>query len=518
MNFACVTTFSPAGYEQYGKRFLESYIKHWSTPLWVYYEGQKPRIDHPLITWVNLDLDKDRAAFMARHKDNTNDYRFQIVRFAHKIWALTDPERLAEVDTETWIWLDADIETTDTVDEGFLSEVCPTGFCGSYLGRVDWHHSECGFVSYSRRYGGVAFLSELREIYKTDKILEFDEHHDSFIFDKIKKGWWYNISEGVRGMHVFDDCALGKKMKHYKGPLRKAGKAKGDENYLSKAEKKAFKDKYADVLLDKKPLIIQTKNCVKDKFIQANIHYFATLVEQYIPRCAPGDGTVIFCSGGPSLKEYIPEIKRLARRKNHYVVCVKTAHDTLIENKIIPFACILLDPRAHVIDFIENPHPKVKYIVASMVHPVTVDQLLKKKASVWGYHAMGGAGEEEVFRMRLGKKTAMLSGGCSTAMRGIAVMNMLGFRKFKLYGYDLCYPNPVDMTEKDEKGRLKYLEVEVLGRKFITDAEKVAQAQDFAQMMKERTIQMEVYGPGLVPHIWNSKREILPKFEDVFGG
>ena len=187
MNFAAVTTFSPSGYEQYGKRFLESYVKFWTVPICVYYEGQRPDFNHALITWVNLDLDKDRAAFMGRHKDNTKDYRFQIVRFAHKIWALTDPKRLAEVDAETIVWLDADIETISPVDEGFLSEVCPAGFCGSYLGRVDWHHSECGFVSYNRKFGGVAFLEELREIYKTDKILEFDEHHDSFIFSKIKK-------------------------------------------------------------------------------------------------------------------------------------------------------------------------------------------------------------------------------------------------------------------------------------------------------------------------------------------
>lgn len=543
MKYAAVTTFSPHGYEQYGRRFLESYVKHWpkDVPIYVYHEGHTveafvsgnpscglPSISSngydpknefltdPRIHWINLSDDKDRAAFMGRHKDDSKDYRFQIVRFAHKIWALTDPNRIETVDTENWIWLDADIETLDTVDEEFLSNVCPAGFRGSYLGRVDWHHSECGFVSYSRDHGGIAFLSELREIYKSDKILEFDEHHDSFIFDKIKKGWWYNISDGVRGMHVFDDSILGKKMKHYKGPLRKAGKIKGDGNYLSKAEKAELKDKYADVLIGKQPLIVKTKNCVKDKNISANIHYFATLVDRYIVECEPNDGVIIFCSGGPSLKNYLQEIKKLRRRKNHYVICVKSAHDYLIENNVIPYACILLDPRPHVVDFIETPHPEVNYLVASMVHPVAIDQLLKKNAKVWGYHAMVGAGEDEVIKMRCGGRSFMLAGGCSTAMRGVSVLYNLGFRKYRLYGYDLCYEGDVDMTAKDDKGRDKYFEVEVLGRKFITDAEKVAQAQDFSQMMKEKSIQMEVFGPGLVPHIWNTKRKILPRFEDVF--
>ena len=516
MKYCTVTTFSPEGYETYGRRFLETYVKHWSIPLWVYYEGKKPDFDHPLITWVNLDLDKDRAAFMGRHNDNSKDYRFQIVRFAHKIWALTDPNRLAEVDTETWIWLDADIETIAGVDEKFLDEVCPAGFVGSYLGRVDWPHSECGFVSYHLRCGGFDFLARFREIYKTDEILKFKEHHDSFIFDQIKEGWWYNISQGVRGMHVFDDCVLGTRMKHHKGPFRKAGKVKGDKNYLSKAEKKSYKDKHSGAMLGNEALIVKTKNCVPDKNISANIHYFTTLVDRYVVECAQGDGTIIFCSGGPSLKDYLPEIKKLRKRKGHYVVCVKSAHDLLIENNVIPYACILLDPRDHVVDFIENPHPKVQYLVASMVHPVTIDKLLKENAQVWGYHAMVGAGETEVLRQRLGGKTAMLGGGCSTAMRGISVLYTLGFRKFKLYGYDLCYTGEVDMTEKDNKGELKHLEVTVEGRKFITDAEKIAQAQDFTQMMKERNIQLEVFGPGLVPHIWNTKRKILPRFEDVF--
>ena len=52
----------------------------------------------------------------------------------------------------------------------------------------------------------------------------------------------------------------------------------------------------------------------------------------------------------------------------------------------------------------------------------------------------------------------MLAGGCSTAMRGVSVCYNMGFRKFKLYGYDLCYTGQVDMTEKDEKGRIKHFQ------------------------------------------------------------
>jgi hypothetical protein len=519
MKYACITTFSASGYEQYGRRFLETYLKHWNVPIWVYWEGpDHPNVNHDLLTWMDLNLDEDRRAFMGRHTDHPSDYRFQIIRFAHKIWALTDPERIEEVDTENWIWLDADIETTDTVDDAFLETICPAGFCGAYLGRLDWNHSECGFVSYNRRYGGIAFLSELRKIYRSDEILNFDEHHDSFIFDQIRKGWWYNISEGVRGNHVFDDSILGKKMRHHKGPQRKKGE-KPPKRLLSKKELKKIKDDHPISMTGeggKMPLVVKTRNCVADKKIMANIRYFATLVDQYMVECAAHDGVVVFCSGGPSINDYIDEIKKLKRKKNHFVVCVKHAHDLLIENGIIPWACILLDPRGHVQDFVENPHKKVRYLAASMVHPSTVDTLLERDVKVWGYHAHVGAGEEDVVREMCGEKAALFGGGCSTAMRGISALHAAGFRKFKLYGYDLCYFGEVDWKRKDKHGNPFYMKVEVCGKEFVTDAEKVAQAQDFTKLMKEKTLNMEVYGPGMIPHIWNAKRSVLPDFRDVY--
>lgn len=530
MKYACVTTFSPQGYELYGKRFLESYVEHWDVPIWVYYEGvSPPEFEHDLITWVSLDDDKERRAFIKEHQkrcDHATDYRFKIVNFCHKIFALTDPKRLDEVATDNWIWLDADIETLAAVDEAFLDEVCPTGFVGSYLGRTDWHHSECGFVSYNRNYGGFVFLSELRDIYTSGRILEYDEHHDSYIFDQAREGWWYNLSEGVGGMHVFDDSILGTRMKHYKGPLRKkkGGVENMPEGYMSNKEMKDVikNNKNTPVMMNdakngQQQLVVKTKNCVPDRNITANIHYFASLVDDYVVECEPHAATIVFCSGGPSLEGQLNEIKKLSRKKDHYVVCVKHAHDALIEHGIIPWACILLDPRGHVVDFVENPHPKVRYLVASMVHPSTIDRLLEKDARLWGYHAHVGAGEIEVVKQRLGDDHILLGGGCSTAMRGISVLHTMGFKRFMLFGYDLCYgpDDDLDMSKKAKDGRDYYIEVEVFGRKFITDAEKVAQAQDFTKIMGEKAITIEVFGDGMVPHIWRNRKK-KPDFKEVF--
>ena len=101
-------------------------------------------------------------------------------------------------------------------------------------------------------------------------------------------------------------------------------------------------------------------------------------------------------------------------------------------------------------------------------------------------------------------------------MRGISVFHTLGLRRFKLFAYDCSFDTEPDWTQKNGSGDAKFLEVEVLGRKFWTDAEKIAQCQDFVKMLEQnKEISLEVFGDGMVAHIFHQKRELLPKFKDL---
>jgi predicted O-methyltransferase YrrM len=254
-------------------------------------------------------------------------------------------------------------------------------------------------------------------------------------------------------------------------------------------------------------LVIKTKNCVPDEEIQANIRHAKEKMPNWIVECKAHDLPVTLVSAGPSFKDHLDELR--GRR----VVCVKHSHDELIENGIIPWACMLLDPRSHVQDFIENPHPDVIYFVASMCHPTTIDRLIERDATIWGYHAYVGAGEQDIIGEGI-----MVGGGSTSAVRGISVLHALGFRSFEMYGYDSCYYEKPDFTTKDKNGNQRYFEVEVSGRKFWSDAELVAQAQDFDKLMaQEKELELNVIGDGMIPHIWNLKRKILPDFSEVIG-
>lgn len=238
-------------------------------------------------------------------------------------------------------------------------------------------------------------------------------------------------------------------------------------------------------------LVVKTRNCVPDELIRENVAFALASGVPKVEICRAHTEKAVLVSAGPSVKDYLEEIRRSKGR----IVCVKHAHDMLIENGIIPWACILLDPRDHVQDFIENPHPDVIYIVASMCHRTTLERLLERKAKVLLYHAMVGAGENKVV-----KEGFFIGGGSCAATRGISVLHVMGFRKFVLYGYDSCYP------EKPTGPREDYQKVEVLGRKFWTDMELVAQAQDIEKLMQQGFADMKVKGDGMVSHIWKMKR------------
>lgn len=251
-------------------------------------------------------------------------------------------------------------------------------------------------------------------------------------------------------------------------------------------------------------LQVKTRNCVPDEQIQENIKFAVSQNLNMIQICKPAKERALMVSAGPSVQKYLDEIRSAKGR----IICVKHSHDLLIENGIIPWACILLDPRDHVQDFIENPHPDVHYIVASMVHRTTLERLIERNAKILVYHAMVGAGEGDLI-----KQGFFVGGGSCAATRGISVLHVLGFRKFTLYGFDSCYP------EKPTGPREDYQRVEVIGRKFWTDMELVAQAQDFEKLMGQGFVDLRVKGDGMISHIWKQRRprQTLAGVEAAFG-
>lgn len=188
MKINVVTSFSPKGYETYGKHMLRSFNANWpqDVRLYVYHESNIPTGDPEVLAaaWVNLDRDKDRAAFMASHEDGPHEgahaYKRWVVKFCHKIFAVTSAPR----DCDWLIWMDGDIETKQPVTWEFLKGLLPQeGPLGVFLGRRWWSHTETGFWAIRMNGYGQHFLDELREVYTSDRIMRFANLTDCAAFD-----------------------------------------------------------------------------------------------------------------------------------------------------------------------------------------------------------------------------------------------------------------------------------------------------------------------------------------------
>ena len=215
-----VTSFSREGYEQYGKRFLES-AGNLPYRVTVYSEDDLP------IPHKKLD-DPAHLAFLERCEPDPPDYRFQARRFSYKTFAV-----LAAKGRGRLIWLDADVKVFAKVPKDFLDGLLPKGMYTAYLGR-ERMHSECGFVIYDRDHQAhEKFMSEWRRLYETGQLFLLKEWHDSFVYDHLRttlKVPAVNISgPGKKSHHPFINSPLGKYMDHYKGNRKKLGRSsRGD--------------------------------------------------------------------------------------------------------------------------------------------------------------------------------------------------------------------------------------------------------------------------------------------------
>lgn len=450
---------------------------------------------------------KEEIDFYTRHKDYKNDgnYRTEYKAFSHKIFALYQAYLYAKKEGVDYIiWLDADVVVKSEVAIADI-EKWHNGADIAYLGRKDWDHSECGLVIYKTETAGL-FIEAFHDWYVNDLVLKLPQYHDSYVFDQLrthdlfKHLKYHNISEGVDGRDVFNVSILGEKLHHHKGPVEK--------QKLIERIQKIRNGEPLNNSVDVNDVIIKTKNCVDKEVIRANISKNIRLIRNWYAPCKKTDETIIICSAGPSLDPL--EIRKYYQ-EGYKIVAVKHALKPLQKAGIIPWAVILLDPRGHVANFIDDIHPDSLVFVASMVDTEVTEKLMERKLKVIGYHVAVGAHEEDF----LSNGDCLIIGGSATSTRGLSLLEGLGFRNIELFGYDCSYHEKPNLQEKKDNGIVKYeevtLEVETYGdkkikRTFWTEGQFLAQLQEFRNYYFIRDcLNLNIHGDGMIPWVWRNK-------------
>ena len=296
------------------------------------------------------------------------------------------------------------------------------------------------------------------------------------------------------------------------------------------------------------PIVVNPRDCVPKDFIRDNIRNNLKLIKTWLGKFPLHKGNVILVSGGPYLN--IEELKTHIRNNpTSKIVCVKHSYPTLINNGIIPWACIVLDPRpitgtsTHGVvrkELFKKIEKKTKFFVASMTDPSVTEYLIEKGAEIHGWHAFTESLRDPAEQKKavhnnsvtlnpdigIPQGSTLITGGTCAAMRALGIFHTMGFRHFDLFGFDCSMEEPTEEQKKettgaeDEEPKPKYFKVGVGEQYFWTTGELLAMAQDCERTFNDPPMEMNLnlYGEDtLVTALWNVSPK-KPTFEETFDG
>ena len=236
-----VSGWSPTGYAEYGKRFAETFDRHWPASIDLIVYVWEP-------TWlprgVAAIMPTEVSGFLHRHHDNKKAngreyvqgwrlkhiksgycFRFDAVKFCHMAMYPWHAARM--VKDGILVWLDGDVVTFKDIPEGFVD-----GLLGNadvaYLGRAG-AHSEIGFTAY-RLPAALPLLKRFHDLYSFDDVFKLREWHSAFCFDAARREF---EKQGLRTRdltpngfgHTWVRSPLAQYLDHLKGKRKALGKS-----------------------------------------------------------------------------------------------------------------------------------------------------------------------------------------------------------------------------------------------------------------------------------------------------
>lgn len=246
MKYCVVTTFNAEGYKTYGSRMIDTFLSTWpqQIPLKVYAEHcrvlqQAPNLEvldlesvsAPLVTFKTKWRNVPKANGDIGPGSERKAYKWQAVRFAHKVYAIFHAAQT--FDCEWLIWMDADMVCHSPITTAKIAEFFPDSKHICYAGRSN-KFSECGLYGLHLHATPVQnFLKEFQRMYDDAEngIFTLSEWHDSYVFDDVKVrsnltelNWSAGLINGEG--HPLINCEWGAYIDHLKGKRKNDGRSK----------------------------------------------------------------------------------------------------------------------------------------------------------------------------------------------------------------------------------------------------------------------------------------------------
>lgn len=212
------------------------------------------------------------------------------------------------------------------------------------------------------------------------------------------------------------------------------------------------------------------------------------------------DREVVLLAGGPSMAAAVDEIKAL-REAGCAVVTVNGAYEWAIAQGIKVSAQIVLDAREFNARFTRTVLPDCKYLIASQVHPSTLDGLPRDRTLLW--HSGVNEEAEALIRREAGAFYP-IPGGSTVVLRAIPLLMMLGFRRMHLFGFDSCVSEGGHHAYAQAENDNEFvMPVTCGGRTFTCTPWMLSQATEFMDLVKflGDEVELDVRGDGLIATI-----------------
>lgn len=207
----CITTFSKDGYELYGHRMIQSWLKFWpsSFKLIVYTEGYSlTEKDSRLIeidiesACPNMVVFKTASSELLSNSTNKKEHRRiqKTVKWCHKVYAIN--HALKYVD-DYLIFLDGDTYTTNNVPNNFAESIVNNHLLAVHFELLkDGLHFETGLIVFNLKHKQMPLLKDI--------LVSGYDSLDIYNMNKTWDGFWLAHLYQKHNLDVFDMSTEGR--------------------------------------------------------------------------------------------------------------------------------------------------------------------------------------------------------------------------------------------------------------------------------------------------------------------
>ena len=258
-----------------------------------------------------------------------------------------------------------------------------------------------------------------------------------------------------------------------------------------------------------KPLILPIHVIcnTSDDEIYGNIKKNSSLQKKWIKVEPEHDVVAVLCGSGPSLVDFIEEIRE-KQKQGCKVFAMNGAATFLHKHGIFPDYQVIIDAREQTADLIG---PAKEHLFASQVHPECFRR--KPEARLW--HLQIGNIEREFPDYE--NAYVLIGGAASVGNTATCLAFAMGYRNLQIYGYD--------SSHREGKGHAFHQKmnegdpcchVTFNGKEFICSFTMKLQAEKFQETSKaliSSGCKMEVHGDGLLPEMFRHPEVVMTEYE-----